>query len=174
MLGLVQSDRSIQMRIKNIIMKIIIIVWENQSGFSRVPQKSLSTKTLNFAAAPGPLWGQQKCTPYAYVNICYHTICMHICIHLSPSLYIYICMYVYIYIYIVSLYIYIYIYRGKLLHTRNRHLKTHRGFSVACSNECSVAFSNIISLLSGVSQRIASFPVDFHWKCPMDFGGIFR
>ena len=36
---------------------------------------------------------------------------------------------------------------GKLLHTRDRHLRTHRGFPVALSNGLSVACSNTISLL---------------------------
>ena len=37
--------------------------------------------------------------------------------------------------------------RNKRLHTRNQHLRNLRGFPVEVSNECSVAFSNIISLL---------------------------
>ena len=50
--------------------------------------------------------------------------------------------------------------RGKILHTRNRHLRNHRGLSVACSNGCSVAFSNRLSLFSGIFQRIDTSPVD--------------
>ena len=57
--------------------------------------------------------------------------------------------------------------RGKILHTRNRHLRNQRGFSVAFSNGCPVAFSNIIALFSGISQRMTTFPVDFHWNHPM-------
>ena len=58
--------------------------------------------------------------------------------------------------------------RGKGLHTRNQHLRNHCGFSVAVSNGCSVAFSNIISLVSDRFQRIVTCPVDFDWNCPMD------
>ena len=43
--------------------------------------------------------------------------------------------------------------RGNILHTRNQHLRKHRGFSVACSNGFSVAFSTAISLFSGIFQR---------------------
>ena len=39
----------------------------------------------------------------------------------------------------------------------------------ARGNGFSVAFSNGISFLSGIFQRIVTFPVDFHWNCPMDF-----
>ena len=35
-------------------------------------------------------------------------------------------------------------------------------------NGLSVACANGISLLSGMFQRIVTFQVDFHWKCPMD------
>ena len=35
----------------------------------------------------------------------------------------------------------------------------------------SVAFSNGISLVSCIFQRIVTFPVDCHWNCPMDFQG---
>ena len=49
------------------------------------------------------------------------------------------------------------------------HLRKRRGCSVACSNALSVASSNIISLVSGIVQRIVTFPVDVHWNCPMDF-----
>ena len=59
--------------------------------------------------------------------------------------------------------------RGKILHTRNRHLRNHRGFSVAFSNGLSVAFSNAISLFSGIFRRIITFPVDVPRICPMDF-----
>ena len=37
-----------------------------------------------------------------------------------------------------------------------------------------MAFSNICSLVSGISQRIVTVPVDVHWNCPMDFSGIFK
>ena len=48
-----------------------------------------------------------------------------------------------------------------LLHAINRHLRNHRGFSVASSNSNSVAFSNECSLFSCIFQRIATCPVDF-------------
>ena len=51
--------------------------------------------------------------------------------------------------------------KGKISHTRNQHLRNHRGFSVAFSNE--------LSLVSDMFQRIHTFPVDFHWNYPMDF-----
>ena len=51
--------------------------------------------------------------------------------------------------------------RDKISHTRNQHLRNHRGFSVACSKG--------ISLFSGIFQRIVICPVDFYWNCPMDF-----
>ena len=57
---------------------------------------------------------------------------------------------------------------GNILHTRNQHIRNHRRFPVTFSNGCSVAFSNGISLVSGMFQRIVTFPVDFHWNCPMD------
>ena len=59
-------------------------------------------------------------------------------------------------------------YRGNILHTRNQHLGNHRGFPVAFSNGSSVAFSNTVSLVSCILHRIVSFPVDFHWNCPMN------
>ena len=37
----------------------------------------------------------------------------------------------------------------KIAHQKNRHLRNHRGFSAACSNGLSVAFSNRCSLLRG-------------------------
>ena len=58
--------------------------------------------------------------------------------------------------------------RGKLLHTRDQHLRNHRGFSVACSNGYALAFSDIISLFSGISQRIVTCPVDLYCNRPMD------
>ena len=58
--------------------------------------------------------------------------------------------------------------RGKILHTRNRHLRNHGGFSVARSNGLSVAFSNGISLVGGMLQRIVTCPVDFDWNLPME------
>ena len=42
---------------------------------------------------------------------------------------------------------------NKDLHTRNQHLRTHRGFSVALSNGLSVAFSNISELFSYILQK---------------------
>ena len=59
--------------------------------------------------------------------------------------------------------------RGKRLHTRNRHLRNHRVFSVALSNGLSGAFSHIILLFSGIVQRIVTCRVDVHWNSPMDF-----
>ena len=83
-------------------------------------------------------------------------------------MYVYIYIYIYIYIH-TYIYIYIYIYcRGKRLHTRNRHLRNHRGFPVAFSNGFSVTFSNGFSLCSGMFQRIVTFPVDLYRKCSMD------
>ena len=43
---------------------------------------------------------------------------------------------------IITITIIIIIIRGKRLHTRNRHLGNHRGFSVASSNGYSGTFSN--------------------------------
>ena len=59
--------------------------------------------------------------------------------------------------------------RGKPLHTRNQHLRNHHDISVAFSNGLSVAFSNLILLFSGIFQRSATFPVDFHCNCHIDF-----
>ena len=58
--------------------------------------------------------------------------------------------------------------RGKRLHTRNLHLRNHRGFPAAFPNGCSVAFSNVISLFSCMFQRIVTCTVDLYWNCPMD------
>ena len=63
------------------------------------------------------------------------------------------------------------------MHTRNRHLRNQRGFSVAFSNGIPAAFSNIISFVRGTFHRIVTSPVDAHWNClidvqlhfPMDF-----
>ena len=54
------------------------------------------------------------------------------------------------------------------MHTGNRHLKNHRGFSVAFSNGCSVVFSDGISLFSCMFKRIATCPVDVYWNFPID------
>ena len=44
---------------------------------------------------------------------------------------------------------------AKRLHTRNQHLRHHRGFPAASSQWiCSVAFSNGTSLVRGIVQRI--------------------
>ena len=64
--------------------------------------------------------------------------------------------------------------RGKILHARNQHLRYHRGFSVAFPNECSVACSNIVSLVSGISERIVTRPVDVYWNSLMDVQWHFR
>ena len=73
----------------------------------------------------------------------------------------YVCVYIYIYTY-TCVYIYIYAFtpmplpvsitmprpvpitscRGKILHTRNQHLRNHSGFPVAFSNGLSAAFPN--------------------------------
>ena len=37
------------------------------------------------------------------------------------------------------------------------------------SNGCSVVCSNIISLVSGIIQRIVTCPMDLYWNCPTDF-----
>ena len=58
--------------------------------------------------------------------------------------------------------------RDDRLHTRNRHLRKRRGFSVAFSNGLSVTVCNTCSFVSGMFQRIVTFPVDDHWNCPMD------
>ena len=47
--------------------------------------------------------------------------------------------------------------RGKRLHTRNQHLRSHRAFSVAFANGCSVAFSN------GFVTCQRYFPKDCHF-----------
>ena len=59
--------------------------------------------------------------------------------------------------------------RGNISHTRNRHHRNHRGFSVALSNAFSVTFSITISSFRGTFRRVAPRPVDFHWNWPMDF-----
>ena len=69
---------------------------------------------------------------------------------------------------------------GKLWHTRNRHLRNHRGFSVACSNGLSVAFSNGCSIhqwhfpADCRFPRIVAFPVDFRGSFQWMFRGIFQ
>ena len=45
-------------------------------------------------------------------------------------------------------------------HAGNRRPRSHRGFSVA--------FANGFSLVSGIFQRVVTFPVDCYWKSPMD------
>ena len=50
--------------------------------------------------------------------------------------------------------------RGRRLRTRDRHLRDHRG--------CSVAFANGISLVGGMIKRIVTCTVDFQWSCPTD------
>ena len=64
--------------------------------------------------------------------------------------------------------------RDKRSHARNRHLRSHRGFSVALTNGFAVGFPNGLSLVSCIVQRIVTFPVDFNLNCPMDFSGIFQ
>ena len=58
--------------------------------------------------------------------------------------------------------------RDNMLHIRNQHLRNRGGFSVTFVNGLSVAFSNNISVVSGIFKRIATCPVEFHWNCPMD------
>ena len=79
-------------------------------------------------------------------------------------------IYIYIYIYIYLRYI---VLRGKRLHAGNRHLR-NRGFSVAFSNGCSVACSNIIALVSGMFHRIVTFPVDSIGNVQRMFSGVFQ
>ena len=64
--------------------------------------------------------------------------------------------------------------RGRILHTRNQHLGNHRGFSVALPDGLSVAFSNGLSIVSGIFPRIVPCPVEFYWKFPIVFDGIFQ
>ena len=64
--------------------------------------------------------------------------------------------------------------RIKLLHTRIQHLRNHCGLSVAFPNGVSVTCSNIISYISGMSQRTVTCPVDVRWNCPMVVSGIFQ
>ena len=52
-------------------------------------------------------------------------------------------------------------------HTRNRHLRNHRGCSVACSDGLSVACFKEMSLVSGIFKGL---PLDFHWM----LSGIFQ
>ena len=58
--------------------------------------------------------------------------------------------------------------KGNILHNRNQHLRNHCGSSVALSNGWTVALLNIISLVSGIFQRVATSPVDLYWKFPLD------
>ena len=58
-------------------------------------------------------------------------------------------------------------------HTRNQHLRNHRGVSVACFNGLSVAVPNGISLSSVTFKRIVTCPVDFYWNCQLDCQGYF-
>ena len=88
--------------------------------------------------------------------------CLSVCVYM----YIYIYIYTYIHTYIHTYTPYNIIYclgpratRGKQWHAGNRHLRNHLRFPVACSNLFSVAFSNGISLASGISQRIVAGPV---------------
>ena len=114
-------------------------------------------------------------------------ICI-MCVYLSLYIYIYIEIYreryMYMYLYIhtyIHMCIYIYIHthththmhphppparvpafpqnRGSILHTRNRHLGNHPGSSVAFPNGLSVACSQVISCVSGMFQRMITFPV---------------
>ena len=114
---------------------------------------------------------------------------IHIPIHIHIHTYVrtYVRTYVHTYVrtyirtYILYTYIYIYIYiylryivlRGKRLHAGNRHLR-NRGFSVAFSNGCSVACSNIIALVSGMFHRIVTFPVDSTGNVQRMFSGVFQ
>ena len=101
---------------------------------------------------------------------------IYISIYLSLSLYIYIymicmCIHIYIYIYIYrglkkQVPVDHWVIRGKILHTRNKHLGNHRGFSVAFS----YGLSPVISMF----QRIVTFPMDFLWIVPADFQWHFQ
>ena len=44
------------------------------------------------------------------------------------------------------------------MHTRNKNLRNHRGFSMALPNGLSVAYSTIISMFNGTFQRIVTHP----------------
>ena len=99
---------------------------------------------------------------YIYIYVCiYIYIYIHMCLCMYVYIYIYICIHVCVYVHICSP-------RGKRSHTRNQHLRHHRGLSVACSNGLSVAFSNGISPSNGSFQRIVTFPEDFRCDVPMD------
>ena len=76
---------------------------------------------------------------YIYIHM-YTYICMYVCICICICIYIYTCI-------CICVYIYIYI---------------------SFSNGVSLASSDEYSLVSGIFQRTVAFPVDFHWKRPMD------
>ena len=48
------------------------------------------------------------------------------------------------------------------------HLRNTRGCSVACANGLSMVVSHMIALVSGMFQRIVTFPVDVHCNYPMN------
>ena len=64
--------------------------------------------------------------------------------------------------------------RGKQMHTRNRHLRSRRGFSAVFSNGCSVVLSNNMSLVCGIFRRFVTCPVDFAGNCQWMVSGIFQ
>ena len=110
-----------------------------------------------------------------------HTIYIYIYTH-HIYIYIYMYMYIYIYIYIythidicmyLSLSMYIYIYIHIHIHIYGAHQKSTPQKSWWISSGVfqwiSVSSSRGISLFSDIFVRIVNSPVDFCWKCPMDF-----
>ena len=65
-------------------------------------------------------------------------------------------------------------FRGKILHTRNRHLRNHSGFSAVFSNGFSVTLSNGISLFSGMFKGLTLFQWIVTDICQWMFSGIFQ
>ena len=135
---------------------------------------------------------------YIYIYLLfYRSLYVHIYIYIYIYVYIVLCVYIYIYIYVfvlslsltlslsLSLYIYISIYAH--VHTPcSEALASRKLGAKDCTPEINTSeiivdfqwisqwtfsgtLSNITSLVSCVFQRIVTFPVDFHWNCPMDF-----
>ena len=64
--------------------------------------------------------------------------------------------------------------RGTILHARNRHLRNHRGCSVAFSNGFPVAFPNGIPLFCGIFKRIVTCPVNDHGNVQWIVSGMLQ
>ena len=64
--------------------------------------------------------------------------------------------------------------RGKNRTPEIKHLRHRRGFPVAFPYGLSVVFSEGISFVSGMFQRIVTCPGDFHWNCQMHRQWHFR